>query len=159
VTSLDNALMALVVLGLIVVRQLQPRAVRSDRPYLLMLVLGVVGLVDLVGFTSAHRVSVAAWVLLLGGLLVGAGFGVARGALVHVWRQGSVAMRQGNAITVVLWLAGLGVHLVLDLLIDGVDRGAAGIGTDTILLYLAVALAAQRFTTIRRAQHLDLTAA
>jgi hypothetical protein len=154
VTPLDNVLVALVVLGIIVVRQLQPRAVRGDRPYLLMLVLGVVGVVDLVGFASEHRVGAAAWTLLLAGLVAGAGFGVARGSLVHVWAQGSVAMRQGNAITVVLWIAGLGVHLLLDLLIDGVDHAAAGIGTDTVLLYLAVALAAQRYVTLRRADQL-----
>ena len=151
-SSADNLIVAVLVLGFILWRQLQPRAVREDNPYRLMLVLGVVGVVDLVGFADHHRVNALAWSLLAASLVVGCLFGVLRGETVRIWRRDGVLMRQGNAITVVLWVAGLGVHVLADLLIDGVDRSASGIGADAILLYLGVALAAQRFATLTRAR-------
>jgi hypothetical protein len=80
VTSADNLIVAVLVLGFILWRQLQPRAVREDSPYRLMLVLGVIGVVD---------------------------------------------------------------------------RSASGVGADAILLYLGVALAAQRFATLSRAERLE----
>ena len=90
--------------------------------------------------------------MLAASLVVGCLFGVLRGETVHIWRRDGVLVRQGNAITVVLWVAGLGIHVLVDLLINGVDSSASGIGANTILLYLGVALAAQRFTTLRRAE-------
>jgi hypothetical protein len=70
----------------------------------------------------------------------------------HIWRRDGVLMRQGNAVTVVLWVAGLGIHVLADLMINGVDSSASGIGADAILLYLGLALAAQSFATLNRAQ-------
>ena len=150
-SSADDLIVAALVLGFILWRQLQPRSVREDSPYRLVLVLGVVGVVDLVGFADAHHVNAMAWSLLAASLVVGCLFGVLRGETVHIWRRDGVLVRQGNAITVVLWAAGLGIHVLVDELINGVDSSASGIGADTILLYLGVALAAQRFTTLRRA--------
>jgi len=105
------------------------------------------------------RTSGAAWTLLAASLMVGAVLGVMRGASVRIWRRDGVLVRQGGAVTVALWVAGLGVHVLVDVVIHGVDRSAAGIGTDAILLYLAVALAAQRLVTLTRAQHLAAAAA
>jgi hypothetical protein len=158
-TSADNVIVAVLVLGFILWRQLRPRAVREDSPFRLMLVLGVVGVADVAGFADGHHVTGAAWTLLAASLMVGAVLGVMRGASVRIWRRDGVLVRQGGAVTVALWVAGLGVHVLVDVVINGVDRSAAGIGTDAILLYLAVALAAQRLVTLTRAQHLAAAAA
>jgi hypothetical protein len=151
-TSADNVIVAVLVLGFVLWRQLQPREVREDSPYRLMLLLGVVGVVDLVGFADAHHVNALAWSLLAASLVVGCLLGVLRGETMHIWRRHGVLMRQGNAVTVVLWVAGLGIHVLADLMINGVDSSASGIGADAILLYLGLALAAQRFATLNRAQ-------
>ncbi|MGC4112401.1 MAG: hypothetical protein QM747_18670 [Nocardioides sp.] len=153
-TVSDNLIVGVLVLGFILWRQLQPRAVREDQPYRLMLVLGVIGVVDLVGFAGSHRVTPVAWALLAVSLGIGAAFGVTRGALVHIWRRDGVLVRQGNAVTAMLWIAGLVVHVLVDVLINGVDHAASGIGADAILLYLGVALAAQRYMTLNRAERL-----
>ena len=153
-TTAANLIVAVLVLGFILWRQLQPREVREDSPYRLMLVLAVIGVVDLIGFAGDHHVTAVAWTLLAASLVIGAFFGVMRGALVHIWRRDGVLVRQGNAVTVVLWVVGLGVHVLVDLLINGVDRSASGVGANAILLYLGVALAAQRVVTLSRAHHL-----
>jgi hypothetical protein len=152
VTSADNLIVAALVLGLILWRQLQPRAVREDSPYRLMVILAVVGVADLVAFAGQHHVDPLAWALLVASLAVGAGFGVMRGVSVHVWRRDGVLVRQGNAVTVLLWGIALAVHLLVDRAIDGVDSQATGLGSTALLLYLGVALAAQRFATLSRAQ-------
>ena len=151
-TSADNVIVAVLVLGFILWRQLQPREVREDSPYRLMLILGVVGVADLIGFAGDHHVSPLAWALVVGSLAVGAGFGVMRGVTVHVWRHNGVLVRQGNAITVLLWAIALAVHLLVDHAIDGADSQATGLGSTALLLYLGVALAAQRFATLSRAR-------
>jgi hypothetical protein len=151
-SSADNLIVAVLVLGFILWRQLQPRAVREDSPYRLMLVLGVIGVVDLVGFARDHHVNALAWSLLAASVVVGCLLGVLRGETMHIWRRDGVLMRQGNAVTVVLWVAGLGIHVLADLMINGVDSSASGIGADAILLYLGLALAAQSFATLNRAQ-------
>ena len=152
-TSAGNLILAVLLLGFILWRQLQPRQVREDSPYRLMLVLAVIGVVDLLGFADDHHVTVLAWTLLGASLLLGAFFGMMRGALVPIWRRDGVIVRQGNAVTVVLWVVGIAVHVLADMLINGVDRSASGAGADTILLYLGIALAAQRIVTMSRARH------
>ena len=153
-TSADNVIVAVLVLAFVLWRQLQPREVREDSPYRLMLLLGVVGIVDLVGFADSHHVNAMAWSLLAASLVVGCILGVMRGETVHIWRRDGVLVRQGNALTVLLWAAGLAVHVLVDLMINGVDGSASGIGATAILLYFGVALAAQRFTTLNRAERL-----
>jgi hypothetical protein len=153
-TSAGNLILAALLLGFILWRQLQPREVRQDSQYRLMLVLAVIGVVDLIGFADDPHVTALAWTLLAASLLLGAFFGVMRGALVPISRRDGVIVRQGNAVTVVLWVIGLAVHVFADMLIKGVDRSASGVGADTILLYLGIALAAQRIVTLSRARHL-----
>lgn len=148
-----NVLIALAVLALVLSRQLQKREVREAQPYRLVLVLGVVGVVETVQFHQQHAVSAAGWSLLAASLLVGAGFGALRGTTMHVWREGGVLYRKGNAVTVVLWLVGIGLHLALDLATGHVDHDAAGLGSSSVLLYLALTLGIQRVLVLERAEH------
>lgn len=149
-----NVLVALAILALILVRQLRTREVREAQPYRIMLILGVIGVGETVQFHQQHVVSTTAWGLLVASLVVGAGFGALRGRTVHVWRDGGVLYRKGNATTLVLWLVGLALHLGLDVVIKHVDDSAAGLGSSSVLLYLAVTLGVQQVLVLERAEHL-----
>jgi hypothetical protein len=153
-----NVLIALAVLALVLSRQLQKRRVREARPYRLILVLGVIGVVETAQFDQQHAVSAAGWGLLAASLALGAGLGALRGLTTHVWREDGVLYRQGDAITVMLWLVGIGLHLGLDLATGHVDHDAAGLGSSSVLLYLALTLGIQRVLVLERADHLPQTA-
>jgi len=158
VMSMANVLIALAILALILVRQLRTQQVREAQPYRIMLILGVIGLVETVQFHQQHDVSTAAWSLLVASLVVGAGFGALRGLTVHVWRDGGVLYRKGNAATLVLWLVGLALHLGVDVVIKHVDNSASGLGSSSVLLYLAVTLGVQQVLVLDRAEHLPRAA-
>lgn len=151
-----NILIAIAVLGWILYRQLQPRPIKERQPYRLMFILAVLGIVQILQLAGRDEISAAGYLALVLGLLTGAGFGWLRGRLVHLWRaeDGSL-MRQGNWITIALWIVGIAVHLGLDwagvqLSPAGQSAGAEALGLTGIMLYLAVALAAQRFATLAR---------
>ena len=145
--SVLNLVIAAAVLLWVLYRQLQPRPVKEDRPYRLMFVLAVLGTVQIVQLAGQTEISAAGYAALLIGLLSGAGFGWLRGRLVHFWRgPDGTLMRQGNWLTLVLWVVGIAVHLSP----EGHSSGAEALGLSGIMLYLAVALAAQRFATLAR---------
>lgn len=153
--SAANIVVSLAVLALILTRQLVKRTVREDQPFRIMAILGVIGIVETVQFQGKHTVSGAAWAILAASLVLGAGFGALRGMTVHVWREGGTLYRKGNAITLVLWVVGLALHLGSDLWVKHVDPSANGLSSTAVLLYLAVTLGAQQFYVIERAKHLE----
>jgi hypothetical protein len=153
-SSTSSLLVGALVLAFVLWRQLQPRAVREESPFRLMVILGVLGVVELVSFAGNHSVNGAAWALLAASIVVGGGFGIVRGLTVRIWRENGVLLRQGTVVTVLLWAVGLGIHVLVDVAITGVDSTASGLGSTGILLYLGVTLAAQRFVTLNRAAHL-----
>lgn len=61
-------------------------------------------------------------------------------------------MRQGDAVTIGIWVVAIAIHLGLDVVIGKVDPAADGLGTAGILAYLALVLAAQQVVTLRRSQ-------
>lgn len=152
--SAANIVVALAIVALILVRQLRTRAVRETQPYRLVLILGVIGLIETVQFHQSHEVSTTAWALLIASLVLGGIFGLIRGLTVHVWREGGVLYRRGNAATLVLWVVGLAAHLGLDAVIGHVDADARGLGDTAILLYLAITLGAQQLYVLQRAEQL-----
>jgi hypothetical protein len=86
-------------------------------------------------------------------LVIAAVFGALRAATVHVWVDGGQAWRKGNWLTAVLWVVSLGIHLGYDYLVDG--KGAeSGVGSASLLLYLAVTFAIQGFILQARAQRM-----
>ena len=154
--NMADILFAVLVLLWIVFRQLRARPVKERNAYTVMLVLGVLGLYQIATLAGKVPVPASAYVALVIGLGSGAFFGWLRGRLVRVWRQDGALFRQGNWLTVLLWIGGLLVHLGIDrvgvLLAPASQQAAASAcGTNGILLYLAVALAAQRSATLRRA--------
>jgi hypothetical protein len=135
-----------------------------------VLVLGVLGLGEtaaflfgqqqFTGFAKGHSQHLALHVpdagaviaAAVGSLVLAAVMGAARAPSERLWRQDGQVWRQGTALTVVLWLLSLGLHLGYDAV---VARGAGGFGDATIMLYFAVSVAAQRVTLSVRARRLD----
>jgi hypothetical protein len=150
VNSSVNVLIGLVVVAWILWRQTQKRPVREDRKPTVLLILLVLGVLQLSTYFKTASSTVPVIGLLVGSLVLAAGFGVVRGYTVRLWRQDGQLFRQGTWLTIVLWLAGIGVHIGFDAL---VDSSAKGLGTASILLYLAVSLGTQRLVVQSRANH------
>jgi len=149
--------LAAAALAWILYRQLSVRPVRENRPYLLLLVLGVVGIGQIAAVAGHAAIPAAAYLAMGAGLVSAAAAGWWRGSLIRVWRDGGTLLRQGNWTTVALWITGLAIHLGLDqvavFLAPANERaGAQALGTTSIMLYLSMALAAQRCGTLSRAR-------
>jgi hypothetical protein len=82
-------------------------------------------------------------------------FGALRASTVRVWVDDGQPWSQGNWVTAALWIASLVAHLGYDALVVH-GPGARGLGTATIVLYLAVTLGFQRVLVFRRANRLQL---
>jgi hypothetical protein len=151
-----DLVLGVVVLALLIYRQLVPRPIRSSSTRL-VLILGVIGVVETVQFLQQHHqssgtaaVTVAA---LLGSLVLAVAFGVARAKTVHVWLKDGVPWSRGNWLTAGLWIVALAAHLGYDALLDQ-HKSTHGLGTATIVLYLAVTFAVQRLIVQQRARRL-----
>lgn len=145
----------------IMYRQTQPKAVKEERPYVLMIILAALGLVQIVQLSQKVNIPLEAYVLMVIGLVSGAAFGLLRGSLLHVWRNAEgVLMRQGNWVTVVLWIVGLGVHLGLDQLAtlfapSDAHSAAESLGGTSVTLYIGITLAAQSLMALGKARRLE----
>ncbi len=147
-----NLVIGVAVLALLIYRQLRARPVRGNQR--LVLVLVVIGLIEAVQYMQKlHSVSVAI-VALAGSLVLAAVFGAARAATVRLWMQDGQPWVQGNLLTAALWVLALAAHLGYDYLV-GQHKDIGGIGTATVVLYLAVSLGVQRLIVTLRAQRLD----
>jgi hypothetical protein len=138
------------ILIVVLLRQVRVRPVRRVFQPRLPLVIGVIGLFEMFSYAGNHHVSSSAWLWVLGTLVVGAiGLGVLRGISMRVWPGNGWVLRQGNAITMALWLVSLLVHFVGD---SGQSHaGAAGLEGASFLLYLGVTLCVQNYVVHRRA--------
>jgi hypothetical protein len=156
-------------LALILLRQVRPRPLEGN--YVLVIVLGVIGLAEagaflfgkqqfvsflkghdhhltLAGAGGAAMVTAAA-----GSLALAAATGALRAPSVRLWRQDGQVWRKGTALTVVLWLVSLALHLGYDALVAR-GKADAGFGAATLLLYFAVSLTVQNIVLGTRARRL-----
>jgi hypothetical protein len=150
--TLSYLVIGAAVLGLLIYRQLVARPVRSSPR--LVLILAVIGLIEAVQYIQKIHAGTAAIVALVGSLVLAALFGAARAATVKIWMQDGQAWVKGNLLTAVLWVLALGAHLGYDYLI-GQHKDIGSLGDATVLLYLAISLAVQRYIVGLRAQRLD----
>jgi len=150
--TLTYLVIGVAVLGLLIYRQLVARPVRANQR--LVLILVVIGLIEAAESLQKLHAGTAAIVALAGSLVLAAVFGAARAATVHLWMQDGQAWVKGNVLTAVLWVVALGAHLGYDYLI-GQHKDIGNLGDATVLLYLAVSLAIQRFIVSLRAERLD----
>ena len=130
----------------------QVRVVPVPRLYhpRLPVILGVIGLLELFSYTGDHHVTSGAWLWVLASLGVGAvGLGALRGLSMRVWASNGWVVRQGNAVTMALWLVSLLVHFAADS--AGNHSGGAGLEAASFLLYLGLTLGVQYYVVFRRA--------
>ena len=149
-----DIILGLAVLALLIYRQLAARPVNSSALRLIA-ILVIIGIFQTYQFLSKGHDHPLTFAALAGSLVLAAIFGALRAGTVRVWLQDGQAWSQGNWLTATLWIASLVAHLAYDvLLVHG--PGARGLGTATIVLYLAVTLGFQRVLVLRRAQRLQL---
>jgi len=84
--SLANMAIGLLVVGLLVTRQLQPRLAKESSSVRLVAILAVFGVIETRNAIGAHTVPVTALAWLGLSLVAGAGMGAIRAATVRVWR-------------------------------------------------------------------------
>ena len=148
--STFSYLLGALVLVFVLLRQVRVRPVRRVFAPRLPLVLGVIGFFTMVSYADGHHVSSSAWLWVLGSLLVGAlGLGALRGLSMRVWPSNGWVVRQGNAVTMALWLVSILVHFVAGA--GGNHAGTAGLEGASFLLYLGLTLAVQSYVLHRRA--------
>ena len=149
-----DIILGLAVLALLIYRQLAARPVNASALRLIA-ILVIIGIFQTYQFLSKGHDHPLTFAALAGSLVLAAIFGALRAGTVRVWLQDGQAWSQGNWLTATLWIASLVAHLGYDvLLVHG--PGARGLGTATIVLYLAVTLGFQRVLVLRRAQRLQL---
>ena len=151
-SSVANIVLGVVVLALLIVMQLRARPVR-DNGARITLVLGVIGLVNLVQAMRGHHLTALTVAILAGSLVLAAGFGVARALTVKLWQRDGQVWRRGTWITAVLWAASLAAHLGYAALLTG-SAGERATANASILLYLAVSLGLQRALVANRARRI-----
>ena len=138
------------ILILVLLRQVRVRPVPRVFQPRLPVVLGVIGLFEMFSYAGGHHVSSSAWGWVIGTLAVGAvGLGALRGLSMRVWTGNGWVLRQGNAVTMALWLVSLLVHFAGDA--AGDHAGASGLEGASFLLYLGLTLCVQYYVVYRRA--------
>jgi hypothetical protein len=151
-----NVVLGIAVLGLLIYRQMVARRV-SASSLRLTLILGVIGIIEAVDYLSKHHGGALTIAALAGSLVLAVVFGLVRAATVKVWISGGVAWTQGSWLTALLWVLAVAAHLGYDALFDH-HKGTSGVGSATIVLYLAISLAVQRGLVLLRARRLDPSA-
>lgn len=149
--NITEIVIGVAVVILLLARQVQKRSVKEDSRPLIFLILAVVGLFEAGQYIKAHPVNSEAILLSVASLVLAAVFGVIRAYTVRLWREDGQLFRQGNVLTVLLWIIAIGIHLGGDMLIDG---AAKGLSTSTLLLYLAITLGVQQTVVRYRAGQL-----
>jgi hypothetical protein len=134
-------------------RQLRIRLVPRVLSLRLPIVLGVIGLIDLLGYTDNHQVTGGDWAWVLATLVVGAlVLGAIRAFTVRVWTSNEWVVRQGTRLTMGLWVLSLALHFVSD--VGAAHNGAGNFEASSFLLYLAITYGVQNYVVHRRARAL-----
>lgn len=153
--SISNIVIGVAVVAWLIVRQLQVRPLQERKPYRIALVLGVVGVIEISNYLGGRPLPPAGYLIMALSLLVAALFGYLRARMTAVWRRDDgVLVRQGNAVAAVLWVVGVALHLGTDLVLRTAVPNLAQLGSVSLLLYLAVTIAAQRWVLTEKAARL-----
>lgn len=142
-SGIITLLISVVILGWLLVKQLSVRPLK-DRS-VLWVVFILVGLVQTANFVQGVTLNVSDVLLLLLSIAVGMGLAAARAFTTVTWRgEDGVLYRKGNWLTAILWIIGIGQHLLIDhFVIDG-------FGTASIMLYFGIVIAVQRQVLLLR---------
>ncbi len=148
-----QVIIGIAVLGWILYNQLRVRQFTARRLRVAG-ILGVVGVVEVASTAGTHPVSVVGWTLLVAGLVIGAALGLVRAATVTLWVRDGAVWTQGHALTAVLWIVGIGIHIGLDVLAGAVAPTANAVNSSSVLLFIAVSLGVQGQVTMQRVRTL-----
>lgn len=151
--TLINIAVGVLVLVWILARQLTPRPVKQNSRT--VLIIAVVGIVQVASYLQAHAVPAGELFAAVVGVLVAAAIAWPRATVNRIWQDASGQWwRQGGAMTLVLWLVAVGLHLLIGFVVPGLlgvpQGGDAGFEQVTLVLYLAVSLGAQGYFLNRR---------
>ena len=149
-----DIILGLAVLALLIYRQLFAHQVNAAalRLFVILVIIGVLQTYQFLSKNHAHPLTIAA---IAGSVLLAAIFGWLRARTVRVWLgDDGQAWSKGNWLTAVLWVVSLAAHLGYDILVAH-GPAARGLGTATIVLYLAVSLGFQRVLVLQRAHRLQ----
>jgi len=135
-----SILLDVVVALYILRRQRRIRPVPRVLSLRLPVVLGVIGLAQVLSYTGAHHVTGddVGWVL--GTLVVGAVvLGAVRALTVRIWTSNNWVLRQGTWLTMGLWVVSLGLHFIAG--VGAQHAGAGSLEASSFLLYLSATYA------------------
>ena len=130
-----DVILGIAVLVLLIYRQLSTRPVNASALRLIAILI-IIGLLQTVPFLNRNHAHPLTFAAVGGSLVLAAIFGALRARTIRVWLQDGQAWSQGNWLTAALWIASLAAHLGYDILVVH-GPGARGLGTATIVLYLA----------------------
>jgi hypothetical protein len=150
-----DIILGVLVLGLVIYRQVVARPMNA-RGLRLILILAVIGVIETADYLQKYHGGTGTYAALGGSLVLAAVFGVLRAATVRIWSQDGQVWSKGNWLTALLWLIALGAHLGYDALVAHGHGSDGGVGTATIVLYLAVSLGVQRLIGQYRASRMGL---
>jgi hypothetical protein len=161
----------LVILTIFMYTQVKPGPLKG---FTLPIVLGVLGLLEiaaylfgpdqLVAFLKGQTHSLALQydtgveIAIAGSLVLAAVTGLFRAPVYKIWLKDGQVWRKGTALTVILWIISLAVHLVYDAVVMQ-GQAYADLGDAALLLYFGVSLSVQRaalFIRGIRLQHRQL---
>jgi hypothetical protein len=148
-----DIVLGVAVLALLIYRQLIARPVNASTLRLLV-ILGVVGLLQTTRFLGQNHSGALTYGLLAGSLVLAAAFGALRAATVRIWIADGQAWSRGNWLTALLWVAAVAAHLGYDAVVAH-GHGSRGLGSATVVLYLAISLGFQRIIVQQRARRLQ----
>ena len=135
----------------LIIRQLRAQPINASSR--IPVILGIIGIIELVSYLGKHHVTGTAVAALAGSLVVAAIFGAIRAATVHLWIADGRPWRKGNWLTGILWLVSIAAHFGIDYLLDP-HNPESGLAGSTILLYLAITYFVQGAIMQARAQRL-----
>jgi hypothetical protein len=145
-----DIVLGVAVLALLICRQLIARPVSASTLRLLV-ILGVAGLLQTAQFLGQNHSGALTYGLIAGSLVLAAAFGALRAATVRIWIENGQAWSRGNWLTACLWAAAVAAHLGYDALVAH-GHGDRGLGSATVVLYLAISLGFQRVIVLQRAR-------
>jgi hypothetical protein len=149
---MDSVIVGVLVLALVVRRQLQVRAVNDAGSALIPVALVAIGAAEVAAYADSHPPAAVTVATIAGSLVVAVVLGAARASTVRLWVQEGRVLRQGTAVTIVLWLVSLGLHLLSDRELAARGHAAAQLGQVSVLLYLGITLGVQGVLVRRRAR-------
>jgi hypothetical protein len=135
----------ILVVAYILSRQLRVRPVPRFPRVQLPLIIGIIGLIQVLGYTGDHHVTTDEYAWVIGAGLLGA----VRALTVKIWTTNNWVVRQGTWVTMTLWVISLALHFASD--VGASHVGAANLEENSLLLYLAVTLGVQNYVVHRRA--------